>query len=281
MKQILIIVVLVITQIALGQSTKSVYLWSNEVPNETSPKQEHEISDNNSNNVIRYSKVTNPDLLVFKPSKANASKGAVIVCPGGGYSILATNLEGTEVAQWLNTLGYTAFVLHYRVPQKQLGALNDVQRAIRIVRNNADKYDIDANKIGVLGFSAGGSLSARAATLFTSDSYKKVDKTDHISCRPDFAILVYPAYLDKGENRSLTPEIKITKDTPPFFIFATADDKYGNSALVMTTALRDHNIPVDLHFIQNGGHGYGLRPGNEAAKLWPRLAENWLEKILE
>ncbi|WP_299553144.1 alpha/beta hydrolase [Seonamhaeicola sp.] len=279
MKKVFVLITLIFTQVVIAQS--NVYLWPNDVPNETEPKQAHEISDNKKNKVIRYSKVTNPDFLVFKPVKAHKSKGAVIVCPGGGYGVLSTNLEGTEVAQWLNSLGYTAFVLHYRVPQKQLGALNDIQRAVRMIRHNAETYDIDPDKIGVLGFSAGGSLSARAATLFTSDSYKKSDAIDAISCRPDFAVLIYPAYLDKGENRSLTPEIKIPENAPPFFIFATADDKYGNSALVMTTALRDHKIPVDLHFIQNGGHGYGLRPGNEAAKMWPRLAENWLEKILK
>lgn len=281
MMRALVFSVFMFTQIVMAQSNETVSLWPDKVPNETVPKQAHEISDNNKNKVIRFSKVTNPDFLVFKPIKANASKGAVIVCPGGGYSVLSSNLEGTEVAQWLNSLGYTAFVLHYRVPQKQLGALNDIQRAIRIIRKDAEIYNINPDKIGVLGFSAGGSLSARAATLYTSDSYEKTDAIDSISAKPNFAVLIYPAYLDKGDNRSLTPEIKIPEDAPPFFIFATADDKYGNSALVMTTALRDHKVPVDLHFIQNGGHGYGLRPGNPAAKIWPRLAENWLEKILK
>ncbi|TXE07026.1 alpha/beta hydrolase [Seonamhaeicola algicola] len=279
MKRFLILSFLV-SQIVMAQKT-SIPLWPNKVPNETAPKQVHEISNNTKNNVIRISKVTNPDFLVFKPIKAHKNKGAVIICPGGGYNVLSINLEGSEVAQWLNSLGYTAFVLNYRVPQNELGALNDVQRAIKLIRNNANNYNINPNKIGVLGFSAGGSLSARAATLFTSNTYTKVDDTDDISSRPDFAVLIYPAYLDRGENRSLTPEIKIPDNAPPFFIFATADDPYGNSALVITTALRDHKIPVDLHFIQNGGHGYGLRPGNMAAKMWPRLAENWLERILE
>ena len=274
--------VLIIAQMSIAQNNESVRLWPNEVPNETEPKQAHEVSDNRKNKVIRISKVTDPDFLVFEPVKANKSKGAVIVCPGGGYNILAINLEGTEVAQWLNSLGYTAFVLNYRVPKKQLGALNDIQRAIRIIRNDADKYNIDPNKIGVLGFSAGGNLATRAATLFTTDSYEKIDEIDNLSCKPNFAILVYPAYLDHGENRSLTPEIKITEETPPFFIFGSASDvNYRHSCTVMAASLYDNNIPVDLHMTQEGGHGFGLRPGNLAAKMWPRLAEGWLEKILE
>lgn len=281
MKRILFLI-LILTQITVAQTNKSVHIWPNEVPNETEPKQEHEISDNKTNRVTRISKVTDPNFLVFEPIKANKSKGAIIVCPGGAYNVLSINLEGSEVAQWLNSLGYTAFVLNYRVPQKQLGALNDIQRTIRIIRNDAAIYNIDPNKIGVLGFSAGGSLATRAATLFTTDSYKKTDAIDNISCKPNFAILIYPAYLDKGDNRSLTPEIKIAENAPPFFIFGSATDvNYRHSCTVMAAALYDNNIPVDLHMTQEGGHGFGLRPGNLAAKMWPRLAEDWLEKILK
>ena len=133
-----------------------------------------------------------------------------------------------------------------------------------------------------MGFSAGGSLSARAATLASNKTYLPIDKIDSLSCRPDFALLVYPAYLDLGNNRSLTPELIVNQQTtPPMFIFATADDTYGNSALVMTTALRDAKVPVELHFMPKGGHGYGLRPGNIAAETWPGLAEKWLKRMIE
>ena len=136
--------------------------------------------------------------------------------------------------------------------------------------------------MGVMGFSAGGSLSARAATMASNKTYQPIDKTDSLSCRPDFALLIYPAYLDLGNNRSLTPELIVNQQTtPPMFIFATADDTYGNSALVMTTALRDSKIPVELHFMPKGGHGYGLRPGNIAAETWPELAEKWLKRMIE
>ena len=130
-----------------------------------------------------------------------------------------------------------------------------------------------------MGFSAGGSLSARASTLFDRNTYPKVDDADNLSCRPDFALLIYPAYLDNGENRTLTPELAVNEQTPPMYLFATADDKHGTSALVFAGALRDNKVPVELHLLPEGGHGYGLRPGNAAAETWPKLAEKWLEKL--
>ena len=165
-------------------------------------------------------------------------------------------------------------------PGSREGALMDIQRAIRIIRNNANGYGINSNKLGVMGFSAGGSLSARAATLYANRSYPPIDIADCISCRPDFALLIYPAYLDLGSNKTLTPELIVNQDTPPMFLFATADDGHGNSALVMTSALRDAKVPVELHFIAKGGHGYGLRIGNVAGETWPGLAKIWLNKII-
>ncbi|MGQ1784631.1 MULTISPECIES: sialate O-acetylesterase [unclassified Saccharicrinis] len=263
-----------------AQTRDTLYLWPNKVPGELKEKQAAVVSNNSSGNVIRLAEVTNPAIIVYKPEKPNKTGASIIVCPGGGYNILAVDKEGYEVAEWLNTLGYTAFVLQYRVPQKQLGALNDIQRAIRYVRSKADIYNLNQNKIGVMGFSAGGSLCARASTLFNQDTYSKVDSIDQLSSRPDFSLLIYPAYLDKGEKRSITPELKVSSDTPPCFIFGTADDKYGNSSLVMAGALRDYHVPVELHYQYKGGHGYGLRPGNEAAERWPGLAEDWMKRMV-
>lgn len=256
--------------------THIIEVWPNGVPDQMSEKQEAKIAKDKGDGVIRFAEVTNPIMTIYAPPAAKANGTGIIICPGGGYSILAHNLEGTEIAEWLSSLGYTAFVLQYRVPQQQAGALQDVQRAIRIVRNEASKWNLSTNKIGVMGFSAGGSLSARASTLYDTQTYSRIDAVDDLSCRPDFTILIYPAYLDKGDNRALTPELKVTEETPPMFIFATADDKYANSALVMTTALRDAKVPVELHFLPKGGHGYGLRPGNKAGETWPNLLENWL-----
>ena len=264
-----------------SQITENIYLWPASVPGEMEVKQLPKKSENTSGNVLRYSEVTNPFLTVFEPNALHNNGIGMVICPGGGYNILAADLEGYEIAEWLNTMGYTAFVLHYRVPQKEEGALQDIQRAIRLVRSKSTEFNLHLDKIGVLGFSAGGSLSARAATRFNETTYPKTDNIDKESSRPDFSMLIYPAYLDKGDNRSITPELTITTATPPFFIFATADDVYGNSALVMTGALRDAKVPVDLHFINNGGHGYGLRKGNIAAETWPNLAKDWLEKLIE
>jgi acetyl esterase/lipase len=215
------------------------------------------------------------------PDPSIANGASVIVCPGGAYRILVYDKEGTEIAEWLNKLGIAAFVLQYRIPDKKEGALQDVQRALRIVRNEASKRNYDPEKIGVMGFSAGGSLSARASTLFNKRTYSPVDKTDSLSCRPAFTMLIYPAYLDQGPDFSLTPELKLSNDIPPFYIFQTAEDPYGNSALVMASALRNAKIPVELHILPKGEHGYGLRPGTLAAQTWPLFAEKWLSNIFK
>ncbi len=263
-----------------SQNQSPVYLWPNQVPGETEAKHEPVVTPNKERDVIRLTDVTNPAFLVFEPAKGKNNGAGVIVCPGGGYGILAINLEGYEIATWLSQQGFTAFVLQYRVPKKQEGALMDVQRAFRVIRDRAGDYGLKPNRLGVMGFSAGGSLSAKASTLYDKKSYTPVDKADSLSCRPDFALLIYPAYLDQGANKSLTPELTVNANTPPMFLFATVDDTHGNSALVMATALRDAKVPVELHFLAKGGHGYGLRSGNIAGETWPKLAEVWLKNIL-
>lgn len=275
---ILTIVMLFFLSMIQAQTRDTIYLWQDKVPGEKEAKPAPVQIDSTKGNVVRLTNITNPALVVFEPVKQNDSGIGIIISPGGGYEMLAIDKEGYEIAQWLNNLGYTAFVLLYRVPNNQNGALNDIQKAIRIVRSNSGKYKLNPDKIGVLGFSAGGSLSARASTSLTSHTYEKSDSIDTISSRPNFAMLIYPAYLDKGENRNITPELQITEETPPFFIFGTADDRHGNSTLVMATALRDHKIPVELHLLPTGGHGYGIRPGNIAAEKWPNLAKKWLEE---
>jgi len=267
---------LVVMQITYGQGREIIELWPMEVPGEEKPKDEAQISDDHSGDVIRVAEVTNPVIEVFEADNPNGA--GVIVCPGGGYHILAIDKEGYEIAEWLNQLGYTAFVLQYRVPEKQAGALMDIQRAIRLVRNRSDQWSINPDRLGVIGFSAGGSLAARASTRFYDHTYPRVDEVDRHSARPDFSILIYPAYLDKGPGRSLTPELTITEETPPVFIFATADDKHANSSLVMGQALMDRKVPVELHLMPEGGHGYALRAGTDAASVWPELAEDWLEQ---
>lgn len=263
---------------AQTQGKDIIHLWPGTVPGETGPKKAAVPTRDTSNGVTRLTDVTDPLIQVFTPAKGKANGAGVIVCPGGGYQILAINLEGYEIARWLNELGFTAFVLQYRVPQKQEGALQDVQRAVRIVRSRAAEWGLKTEKIGVLGFSAGGSLSARASTLYNKRTYTAVDGSDNSSARPDFALLIYPAYLDQGTDHSITPELQVDAHTPPTFLFATADDPYSNSALVMAGALREAKVPVELHLYAKGGHGYGLRPGNRAGLAWIALASRWLEE---
>lgn len=278
-KSIITLLLLIVTMSSFAQKSQLIYLWPGKVPGELKDKHEPVIDATRNDNVLRFSEITNPAIEVFLPDLSKNNGLSVIVCPGGAYSILAYDKEGTEIASWLNQQGITAFVLQYRVPDKREGALQDVQRALRIVRNGAKKWNIDPAKIGVMGFSAGGSLSARASTLFNKKTYTPVDKTDSLSCRPSFTMLIYPAYLDQGPDHSLTPELKLSKEVPPVFIFQTADDPYGNSALVMAGALRDAKLSVELHILPDGGHGYGLRKGTVAAETWPLLAENWIKRI--
>ncbi|CAA6691216.1 MULTISPECIES: alpha/beta hydrolase [unclassified Lentimonas] len=265
---------------SIGHAQKDreiLYLWPNSVPGETTAKASPEISDNRRGGVTRISQVTNPALVVYEPSHENRNGAAVIVCPGGGYGILAIDHEGYEVANWLSELGYTAFVLQYRVPRKRVGALQDAQRAIRMVRGMGERWELDVNRIGILGFSAGGSLSARASTRYGEELYDPIDALDSLSARPDFSVLIYPAYLDQGKNHVLTPELKLDAESPPMFLFVAADDPHANSSLVMSSALRAAKVPFELHVLPEGGHGYGMRAGHRAAEVWPTLCEEWLK----
>jgi acetyl esterase/lipase len=280
MKQLFILILLLFSLDSFSQKNDIIYLWPGKVPGEAKEKVPSVMEPPREGNSVRYSEVTNPSIEVFIPDPAKNNHAAVIVCPGGAYRILAFDYEGTDIAAWLSKLGYTAFVLQYRIPDKREGALQDAQRALRIIRSNSKKWDIDPEKIGIMGFSAGGSLSARASTLFKNRTYPAVDMADSLSCRPAFAMLIYPAYLDQGPDRSITPELTLSKETPPMFIFQTADDTYGNSALVMASAFRDAKLPIELHILPTGGHGYGMRPGKPAPETWPGLAEKWLKGIL-
>lgn len=261
---------------AKAQQGEVVHIWPGNVPGEKSVKHPAELYPDSSGNVVRVTNITDPVMTVFRPEAKNNTGMAVIVCPGGGNKYLALNSEGDEIAAWLNTLGITAFVLQYRVPMKQNGALQDIQRAVRIVRDRCSKWSLNTDKIGVMGFSAGGNLAARSAVLFNEKSYEMVDDADTASCRPDFAVLLYPGSLSSGKEHTLKPEFAVGADTPPVFIFVANDDAIG-LPLSFGYALHDAKIPMELHVFPSGGHGYGLRKGNPAAEAWPKLAEVWLK----
>ncbi|MEP6755692.1 MAG: alpha/beta hydrolase [Chthonomonadales bacterium] len=233
--------------------------------------------------IIRLANVSKPTITVYRPNKGMDTGAAVVVCPGGGYSILAMNLEGTEVCKWLNSIGVTGVLLKYRVPvrpgqAKYAAPLQDAQRAMGIVRHRAAEWGIDPHRIGILGFSAGGHLAAAASNIYTTRSYFPVDAADQESCKPDFTVLIYPAYLTQDKDLSLiSEELKVTKDTPPAFITMTEDDPvHAENALVYTLELKKAGVPVELHLYPTGGHGYGLRPSKNGVSHWPERAAEWM-----
>jgi acetyl esterase/lipase len=218
--------------------------------------------------------ITDPKIMVYPASRTDAP--AVMVCPGGAYSVLAIDLEGTEVAEWLNSIGFTAVVLKYSVPNNRDGALQDAQRAMGLIRLHSKEWNVDPARLGVLGFSAGGHLSARLSTTCETRSYPPVDEADRLSCRPDFTLLIYPAYLG-DETYKLSEEIAVTTNTPPAFVVQTQDDRtFINGSIAYYLALKKQNIPSELHFFPSGGHGYGLRPSEKPVSRWPELAAQWL-----
>lgn len=235
--------------------------------------------------IARLGNVAKPTLTVYTPRSHNTG-AAIVVFPGGGYQILAIDLEGTEVCDWLNTIGVTCVLVKYRVPNtgpypKSSAALQDAQRAVGLVRQHAAEWHIDPRRIGVLGFSAGGHLSAALSTHFERRLYDPVDDADKLNCRPDFAVVVYPGYLALAEqNMAPNPEIHPTADTPPTFLVQAEDDPvHVENALVYFSQLKAAKVPAELHVYAQGGHGYGLRRTDLPITGWPQLVETWLHTI--
>jgi acetyl esterase/lipase len=242
--------------------------------------------------------VSRPTMTVYAPRGQNTG-AAVVVFPGGGYEILAIDLEGTEVCDWLTSKGITCVVLKYRVPwsgphwdrtckceitPKAPTALEDAQRTMGLVRLHAAQWHIDPHKIGVLGFSAGGHLVTAISTHFARRLYPGIDEADKESCRPDFAVAIYPGHLSLAVNTiALNPDIRshITRDTPPTFLLQNEDDHVDRveDALSYYMALKAAGVPVELHSYAQGGHAFGLRSTKFPATAWPRLVETWLVTI--
>lgn len=231
--------------------------------------------------VIRLGNVARPELHVYLPKSKRATTG-IVICPGGGFNILAWDLEGTEVATWLNKLGVAAFVLKYRVPTGRQnpnwqGPAIDAQRALRMVR--AGNFGVE--KLGVLGFSAGGKTAGVASLQNGKPLYDPTDEADRASCRPDFACLIYPAYFC-DERNNLQPEWaeKVQKDLPPHFFAHAADDPVTcQSSVQLFAALQRVKVSSELHVYESGGHGYGLRPQKDKLipTAWPKRCEEWLK----
>ncbi|MGD1018321.1 MAG: alpha/beta hydrolase [Verrucomicrobiia bacterium] len=232
--------------------------------------------------------VSQPTMTVYSPKGKNTGV-AVVVFPGGGYMCLAIDLEGTEICDWLTSRGITAVLLKYRVPVRRVGpyaesplALEDAQRTVGQVRFHAAEWHIDPHKIGVIGFSAGGHMVAAMSTHFDKRLYPAVDAADKESCRPDFAIALYPGHLWKDDkNFELNPNVPVTSQTPPTFLVQAENDPVDNvnNSLVYYMALKNAGVPVEMHLYAQGGHAFGLRRTKFPITGWPQLVETWLRTI--
>ena len=245
--------------------------------------------------------VSNPTMTIYSPKGKNTG-AAVVVFPGGGFNGLAIDLEGTEICHWITSEGMTCALLKYRVPDsgpawhnschcnihpKAPTALEDAQRTISLVRYNAKKWHINPNKIGVIGFSAGGYMVAQTSTHFENRAYLPIDAADKISCRPDFAMAIYPGHMQKRSKSvrkgvfALNPNIHFTKNTPPTFIVQAENDPEDNinNSLLYYIGLKNAGVPVEMHLYAQGGHAFGLRKTQYAITDWPNLADTWLKSI--
>jgi acetyl esterase/lipase len=233
--------------------------------------------------VVRLGNIALPTVSIYTPPPEKATGTAVLVCPGGGYNILAWDLEGEEVCDWLNSLGVTAALLKYRVPkrpglEKHEPPLQDAQRALSLLRHRAGEWGIAADRIGVLGFSAGGHLAATLSTRFSERSYPAVDAADAAGCRPDFTLLIYPAYLTvKEKSDAIAPELILNSNVPPTFMVMAQDDPVRvENVMYYGLALRRAGVPWELHVYDRGGHGYGLRRTDAPVTTWPDRAAEWM-----
>lgn len=244
------------------------------------------------------SDVSRPTVTVYSPAGENSGV-AVLVFPGGGYNVLAIDLEGTEVCDWLTSRRITCVLLKYRVPHsgpqhhpecncevnpRTPAALQDAQRALGLVRLRAAEWHIDSRKVGVLGFSAGGHLVADISNHYQRRAYVAVDAADKESCRPDFAIAIYPGHLwvpSKTNPLGLNPNIRVTRGAPPTFIVQAETDTVDGveQSLAYYNALRNAGVPTEMHLYTSGGHAFGLRRTNDPITDWPQLVEKWLETI--
>jgi acetyl esterase/lipase len=235
--------------------------------------------------VIRLSNVVKPTITVYKAQGVKHAP-SFMVFPGGGYKRLSIDMEGTEVCDWLNATGVNCVLLKYRVPDtgpypKSSAALQDAQRAMGLVRLHAAEWDIDPNRIGVLGFSAGAHLAAAVSNIYDKRIYDPNDEADKLSCRPDFAVVVYPGYLALADqNYAANPEIHPTANTPPTFVVQAEDDPvHVENSLVYYQQLKNAKVPAELHIYSQGGHGYGLRKTGNPVAVWPQDVERWLRTI--
>ena len=223
---------------------------------------------------LRLTDITQPYLSYFPAPAQEAPVPVVIVSPGGGYMHIGSTAGRYQIAEWLNDHGISAFVLHYRLPKYRNRAYQDIQRAVRMVRSRAAECNIDPERIGVMGTSAGGHLSARVSTGYDIPSYEAVDELDGASCKPDFTVLLYPAYMNKGE--ALREEFTVSDDVSPTLIISARDDKgFFPGSEIYAEALKQAGASIRVHFFDKGGHGFSLWPKEHPLSTWPDLCLQW------
>ncbi len=263
----------------------TVPLWPGEVPGEvgTIGPETSEVKGG----ILRVGNVSVPSMTVFRPDPAKNTGAAVVILPGGGYSILASDHEGDQVARFLAGSGVTGIVVKYRVPRRAgtpndvppPQALMDAQRAMGLVRSRAGDWQLDPSRVGLLGFSAGGHLAAWAsATPGNRRTYDPVDAADKLSARPDFAVLIYPGYLVRKGAETLSPEVAVGPDTPPTFLAMAGDDPITvDGSLAYYQALKKAKVPGELHIYNDGGHGFGMNSTGKPVATWPTRLADWMK----
>ena len=304
-KFLLSFLLLVILAHNASSQTTIIKVWPDGIPGSLRSETYFEESTVTGDIVSLYEKVTDPTLTVFLPPAEKATGTAVLICPGGGYGVLAFDHEGFAIARWLNSNGIAGIILKYRLPSdmimkdKSVGPLQDAQEAMRIIRRNASQWKINSHRIGVIGFSAGGHLASTLSTHFAEKVYEVKDTT---SARPDFSLLIYPVvtfdstFTHAGTRQNLvgdkpseytiryfSNEYRITRNTPPAFLVHSADDKVVpvKNSIVYFEGLVRNNIQAEMHIFQKGGHGYGLAINRGTESAWPELCLSWLKENLK
>jgi len=305
MKKLLICLLITCILAPLAGQNQIIPLWEGDPPNY---RETGEVTIFDTADIVRVRNVQKPDIAVFLPSRKNATGEAVVICPGGGYGILAYDWEGSDIARWLNSEGIAAFVLKYRLPGSKSNIvphkspLMDAQRAMRMVRSNAEQWNIDPAKIGVMGFSAGGHLASTLSTHFDGGDPSSSDPVEQESCRPDFSVLVYPVIsftedfqhsgsrinlLGKDADEALVKyysnELQVSEDTPPAILIHSDDDTVVpvENSIAYYKSLRTNKISSELHIYPYGGHGYSLAIGQGHLSTWPDRVIEWIHYIYQ
>jgi acetyl esterase/lipase len=306
MKKLLIFLFISSVVTPLLAQNQVIPLWESDPPNY---RETGEVTIWDTADIVRVRNVQKPDIAVFLPSKKNATGEAVVICPGGGYAILAYDWEGSDIARWLNSKGIAAFVLKYRLPGsasnivRHLSPLLDAQRAMRLVRSNAEQWNIDPGRIGIMGFSAGGHLASTLSTHFDAGDPSSPDPVEKVSCRPDFSVLVYPVitftedFQHSGSRINLlgedsdeelvkyfSNELQVTENTPPAILIHSNDDTAVpvENSIAYFEALRANQVlSSELHIYPYGGHGYSLAIGQGHLSTWPDRVIEWIHYIYQ